>query len=55
MGRLHLWSHASAKEQIASEVLVELEKSPDSQDVETGALKFAAWIRSGKLEIMAIR
>jgi hypothetical protein len=53
MGRLHLWSHASAKEQIASEVLVELEKSPDSQDVETGALKFAAWIRSGKLEIMA--
>jgi len=53
LGRLHLWSHTSAKEQVANEVLAELEKSPDSQNIETGVHKFAEWIRSGKLDIKA--
>ena len=52
-GELQLWSHATAKEQVVNEVLGELEKSPDSQNVETGVHKFVEWIRSGKLEIKA--
>ena len=32
---------------------VELEKSPDSADIETGVHKFVDWVRSGKLEIKA--
>src|ERR1035438_1822184 len=39
-GELQLWSHATAKEQVVNEVLGELEKSPDSQNVETGVHKF---------------
>jgi len=52
-GELTLKSHASTKEQVAKEVLVELEQSPDSADVETGVQKYVEWIRSGKLEIKA--
>ena len=52
-GQLNLKSHASAKEQVAEDVLNELETSPDSADIETGVHKFVAWVRSGKLEIKA--
>ncbi len=48
---LALMSHASAKEQVSKDVLDELEKSPDSAEIETGIQKFVEWIRSGKLEI----
>lgn len=50
---LMLKSHASTKEQVANDVLVELGKSPDNADVETGVHKFVEWVRSGKLEIKA--
>ena len=52
-GELALTSHASAREQVADDVLHELEKSPDTADIETGVQKFIEWIRSGKLEIRA--
>ncbi|MFC1869837.1 helicase-related protein [Chloroflexota bacterium] len=52
-GQLTLQSHASAKEQISKDVLDELEKSPDSAEIEIGVRKFIEWIRSGKLEIKA--
>ncbi len=50
---LKLHSHASTKEQIATAALEELEKAPDSLDVEMGVHKFIEWVRSGKLEIKA--
>lgn len=49
----NLMSHAAAKEQVTAEVLVELEKAPDSVDIETGVHKFVEWVRSGKLAIKA--
>ncbi len=52
-GELGLQSHAVAKEQLSNDVLSELERSPDSADIETGVHKFVEWIRSGKLEIKA--
>lgn len=52
-GELYLESHASAKDQVPKDVLAELEKSPDTAEIETGIHKFAEWIRSGKLEIRA--
>ncbi len=52
-GSLDIQSHATAKEQVGKDVLVELEKSPDSVNVETGVHKFVEWIRSGKIEIRA--
>src|SRR5437773_6691854 len=39
-GELTLKSHASAKQQIAKDVLGELEGSDDSPDIETGVRKF---------------
>lgn len=50
---LKLQSHASTKEQVAKDTLEELEKAPDSLDVEMGVHKFIEWVRSGKLEIKA--
>ena len=50
---MNLKSHASAKEQVAKDVLGELEKSPDSMEIETGVHKFVEWVRSSKLEIKA--
>ena len=50
---IDLKSHASAEEQIAGDVLRELEKSRDSAEIETGVHKFVEWLRSGKLEIKA--
>jgi superfamily II DNA/RNA helicase len=52
-GELTLKSHASTKEQVAKDVLDELEKSSDSADIETGVRKFVDWVRSSKLEIKA--
>ncbi len=46
-------SHATTKEQIARDALSELEKSPDSVEIELGVHKFVEWVRSGKLEIKA--
>jgi len=50
---LDLKSHATSKEQVAKDVLSELEHSADSVEIETGVHKFVEWIRSGKLEIRA--
>ncbi len=50
---LKLQSHASTKEQVAKNALEELEKSPDSVDIELGVHKFVEWVRSGKLQIKA--
>ena len=52
-GELDLQSHATSKEQVAKDVLNELETSADSLEIETGVHKFVEWIRSGKLEIKA--
>jgi hypothetical protein len=52
-GELILKSHASAIEQVAKDVLSELERAADSADIETGVHKFVEWVRSGKLEIKA--
>jgi superfamily II DNA/RNA helicase len=52
-GNLTFKSHASTKEQVAHDVLVELETAPDSVDIETGVHKFVEWVRSGKLEVKA--
>src|SRR5262249_55952753 len=46
-------SHAMAKEQVAGDVLRELESAADRADVEAGVHKFVEWVRSGKLEIKA--
>ncbi len=51
-GELSL-SHASTKQKVSQDVLVELEKAPDAQAIETGVHKFVEWLRSGKLEIKA--
>jgi superfamily II DNA or RNA helicase len=50
---LNLQSHAATKEQVGQNVLAELEKSPDSIEIELGIHKFVEWVRSGKLEIKA--
>jgi superfamily II DNA/RNA helicase len=52
-GILNLESHAAAKEHVSKDVLGELEKSPDSAEIEAGVRRFVEWIRSGKLEIKA--
>lgn len=52
-GELVLQSHATTKERVSKDVLTELEKSPDSAEIETGVHKFIEWIRSSKLEIKA--
>ncbi len=52
-GELALHSHSSSKEQVAKDVLNELERSADSVEIETGVHKFIEWLRSGKLEIKA--
>lgn len=52
-GQLALQSHASAKEEVSKDLLMELERSPDSAEIETGVHKFIEWVRSGKLEIRA--
>jgi superfamily II DNA/RNA helicase len=52
-GELSLKSHASTKEQVAQDVLEELQKSDDSAEIEAGVRKFVEWVRSGKLEIKA--
>lgn len=46
-------SHAEAKKQVAEDVLLELEKSKDTSEIENGVHKFVEWLRSGKLEIRA--
>src|SRR5271166_6411117 len=52
-GEFALRSHASAQEQVAADLLNELEKSTDSLEIETGVHKFVEWVRSSKLEIKA--
>jgi len=51
--QLNLQSHATTKEQVATDALAELEKCPDSIEIELGVHKFVEWVRSGKLEIKA--
>ena len=50
---LALKSHAEAKQEVADEVLRELERSQDTSEIEAGVHKFLEWVRSGKLEIKA--
>jgi len=52
-GELSFKSHAEAKEKVSEEVLHELDKAEDSNNVELGIQKFTEWIRTGKLEIKA--
>jgi superfamily II DNA/RNA helicase len=52
-GEMGLKSHASTKEQVAKDVLGELERAADRAEIETGVHKFVEWVRSGKLEIKA--
>jgi phosphatidylserine/phosphatidylglycerophosphate/cardiolipin synthase-like enzyme len=52
-GELVLKSHASVKQEVAKEVLTELETAPDTAEIESGVLRFVEWIRSGKLEVRA--
>jgi superfamily II DNA/RNA helicase len=52
-GELAFASHAASKEQVAKDVLSELDKSADRNEIETGVHTFIAWLRSGKLEIRA--
>lgn len=39
-GELTFKSHAATKEQVAKDILIELEKSADSAEIETGVHKF---------------
>ena len=48
-----VFSHAESKQVVESQIVEELESSPDSEYVERGVVKFIEWIRSGKLEIKA--
>ena len=50
---LDLQSHATSKEEVTTNLLRELETSPDSIEIEAGVHKFVEWIRSEKLEIKA--
>ena len=50
---LGLMSHASVTDQIPGQLLKELEKAPDSSEIEIGVHKFVEWARTGKLEIRA--
>ena len=52
-GQLAFKSHAEAEQEVADELLQELEKSHDSSEIEAGVHKFLEWVRSGKLEIKA--
>jgi phosphatidylserine/phosphatidylglycerophosphate/cardiolipin synthase-like enzyme len=51
--KLDLMSHAEAKEAVPTDILQELEKAPDTAEVERGIRTFIEWVRSGKLEIKA--
>jgi superfamily II DNA or RNA helicase len=46
-------SHAEVEKQIPAAMLSELETAAYTAEVESGAIKFTEWIRSGKLEIKA--
>jgi HKD family nuclease len=48
-----VFSHAETKQVVESQVVEELESSPDSEYVERGVIKFIEWIKNGKLEIKA--
>lgn len=50
---LVLESHAEARQQAQTQLLAELEESPDTSEIEEGILKFVTWIKSGKLEVRA--
>ena len=52
-GELMFKSHATTKEQVADEVLGELESAAESVDIEAGVHKFVEWVKSGKLEVKA--
>jgi hypothetical protein len=43
-GALPLQSHAAVKDQVAGQVLAELEKAPDRTEIETGVHQFIAWL-----------
>jgi superfamily II DNA/RNA helicase len=52
-GKLDFLSHAEAKEAVPGNILQELEKAPDTVEVEEGIRTFIEWVRSGKLEVKA--
>lgn len=47
------FSHAETKEQFGTQLVGELEKSPDTNDVAEGVHTFIQWINTGKVEIRA--
>lgn len=49
----NIFSHAETEKAITKDVLNELEKTQDSEIMESSIRKFVAWIRSGKLELKA--
>ena len=50
-GQQKLFSTKELKDEFDNKVISELERSPDSRDVEEGVLKFIEWLISKKLEI----
>jgi len=50
-GQQKLFSTKELKDEFNNQVISEMEKSPDSRDVEEGVLKFIEWLISKKLEI----
>jgi len=50
-GQQKLFSTKEVKDEFDNKVISELERSPDSRDVEEGVLKFIEWLESEKLEI----
>src|SRR5688572_3893113 len=51
--RSFLFSHAETKETASAELLMELERTEDSESTEEGIRKFVEWCVNGKLEIKA--
>ena len=52
-GRLDFETHTRTKEIIGKQVISEVEKSEDTQEVEQGIQKFIEYLKSGKIEMKA--
>jgi len=50
---LALESHAHVRQKLPSDILEELQNTPDTSVIENGVHKFVDWIKSGKLEVRA--
>ena len=52
-GKLDFETHSRTKEKIEKLIVEEMETNEDTQEVETGILKFVEWLKSGKIELKA--